>query len=279
MTSSRLPDPSSAAPQPPAAPRPVTKHARRRAWAEPRTRAWLVSGTVILLIAIGCFIEESKSWRDSKAIIDLNTPIAALISEINGFSRQGYALDATQAVCTLTFTYKGQAYAVEGSIAEQADQTGLAVVGRSVTLYIDPSDPAHRWTAATGKGSLGIQLVGFWVTIPVALLIFGIAAWQRSRVLAVWMNGRDEQCIVVDSSPSALAPLSSAVRCTAINGYDRRISTVYIPRRLMNPKPNDEIWIVFAHDRFHAALAAICFDPPTTVSTNAADPSSPGPHA
>jgi hypothetical protein len=279
MTSSNSPNPSPAPPpppvvsaveppvvsavEPPRPPRSVTKSARRRAWAEPRTRVWLLSGIVLLLIAAGCLVQESNTWRASRSILDKNTPVSAVIAAIDGVDRKGYtvSVNAADSKCTFKFTYNGQDYSVDGSIADQGDDGG-AVVGRNITLHIDPADPASRWTAVTGNTSLGIQLVGFWVTFPVAVTLLALAVWQRSRVLAIWVNGREEQCVVIDTSQSALAPLSLAVRCTPVNGFDRHVATVVIPRRVNTLRAGDEIWIIFHRDQFQSAIAAACFASP-----------------
>jgi len=221
-----------------------------------------MSSLVLLLIAVVCLVQESAAWRDSRSIIDKHTSVTAVIAAINGTDRKGYALDAAEAAgaCKLTFTFGGHDYAVMGSIGDQTDN-GLAIVGHNVTLHIDPDSPDQRWTAA-GSSSLGVQLVGFWVTLPVVLALFGVAFWQRTRYLNLWVDGRDEQCVVVDTSQSALAPLSLAVRCTPVVGYEHRVATVFVPRRVADPRPGDEIWVIFARNQFAFAIAAAAFDPP-----------------
>ena len=37
---------------PPAAPRPITKNARRRSWAEPRVRTWWLLAIVVFLVSL-----------------------------------------------------------------------------------------------------------------------------------------------------------------------------------------------------------------------------------
>jgi hypothetical protein len=271
--------------EPPPAPRPISGTARRRAWAEPRARAWLLSGLVLLLIAIGCLIQESSSWRASESILNKNTPVSAVITVIDGTDRQGFAASAAEASCRFSFTYNGHPYTVDGSIADQADESGMAVVGRTVTLHIDPADPEHRWTAVTGTTTLGLQLVGFWVTLPVSLLLLALAYWQRTRVLGIWVNGHDTPCVVVNTSQSALAPLSIAVQCTPVTGFERHVATVLVPRRIATPRAGDEIWIVFPRDKIESAIAAVCFDAPDRAAAAAPSPApspanpTPGPSA
>jgi hypothetical protein len=252
--------------EPPPVPRPITRTARRRAWAEPRTRAWLLSAIVLFIIAASCLVQESATWRSSTTILSKNTPVSAVIAAIDGTDRTGYSVSASEAKCTFKFTYNGQNYSVDGSIADQADDTGLAVVGKKLTLHIDPADPANRWTAVSGNTALAVQLVGFWVTLPIALLLFALAFWQHSRLLAIWTSGRDLVCIVVDTNQSALAPLSLSVRCTPVHGFERHVVTVVVPRRLANPRTGDELWVVFPRDKIESAIAAACFFEPDSAA-------------
>ena len=57
----------------------------------------------------------------------------------------------------------------------------VAEVLLHLAALIDPDDPDARWTAVTGDIPLGIQLVGFWVTLPVALILLALAKRLSSR--------------------------------------------------------------------------------------------------
>ena len=66
--------------------------------------------------------------------------------------------------------------------------------------------------------------------LPVIVACVLVAALIRRRLLRLWQREPARLAVVVDSRPTALAPLSRAVRCTLRDGHPRQAVTVFIPQ-------------------------------------------------
>src|SRR2546423_15682013 len=73
-----------AAHEPPAAPRPMTPLARRRAWTEPTVRVWWLIALGILLLIAAYVADRAWAWRGRNKLITDGTPVTAKIVEANG---------------------------------------------------------------------------------------------------------------------------------------------------------------------------------------------------
>jgi hypothetical protein len=78
-------------------------------------------------------------------------------------------------------------------------------------------------------------------------------------VLRIWRDGEARLAAVAERTPAALAPRSWLVRCALAEGKDRRLITVYIPRRLGTPEKGDALWLIMPPGKPDKSIAAISF--------------------
>ena len=114
--------------------------------------------------------------------------------------------------------------------------------GKKVPLYVDPNNLDH-WTDRTEISWAEDTLIGIML-LPVILLLFGIAFFNRHQTLQAWRNGPSIHASVVEIKHSATAPRSRILRMVLANYHDQRIFTTLIPTRRSGYQPGDIVWVI-----------------------------------
>ncbi len=244
-------------PAPPPVPRPLTPAARRRGWMEPRVRFWWLCGLVLMLVALNLLITHMVIWARELKIVRQGTPITATIESIGEgeFNGQGNISPDSYPV-KLTFDFNGQSYEVGPGFLE--GWTDPISPKEMVPIRIDPDDPYH-WTSLTVAPPILHALLAFLLVLPFALALLAAGIFLRLRVLRLWQTGAASPFMVDSTSQSALAPSSRVVHCKDAEGRTTRLVTVFIPRRIADPKPGDILWLIHRSDSLEHGVAAMTY--------------------
>jgi hypothetical protein len=240
--------------QPPASPRELTPAAARRAWREPRVQFWWAAALGILAAAAFVAVGETITWNDDARLLREGTKVDAVVWPSGARIKNRPV--GPQDFVTVEFTWNGQQKVLTGQRLDGRD--GQTITGEPISIYVDAKDPDH-WTARTSPPSLARMLVGAMTLALIAVLLLLVSVVRRRGVLGVWRDGEARLAAVVQAGPAALAPRSWLVRCALAEGKDRRLITVYIPRRLATPQKGDALWLIMPSGKPGKALAAMSF--------------------
>jgi hypothetical protein len=248
-------------------PRQLTPLVRRRAWTEPRVRLWWVLCLGVLGVTLVVAGRQTATWWSerqllSSGVVVEGTLVRAVTPE-NDMSVPGKNM-APDSVCTIEFEWKGRAYKVTDVLRENVEEGRPVVTGSKVTLHVDPDDP-ERWTARTHAAPLGgRQLIGVAVGAPIVAVVAVVAILKRRRMLDVWANGQAFPARVLGAGTSPVAPQSRSLRCTAADGRDKRVFTVFVPGGAVA----EEVWVVRNPDKFEPTIAAAWFERADSRNSN-----------
>jgi hypothetical protein len=235
------------------APREVTPAASRRAWHEPRVHFWWI--VAIGLLAGAAFLagQQLVAWRADVWLIRNGTKLDAVVWPA-GARVKGRPIEKDD-YAHIEFTWKGELRQLTWQ--RWTRQQG-AITGETVPIYVDPDDP-ENWTANITPPPLAKSLIGAASLVGVAIVLLLISVARRKGVLGVWRDGEARLAAVVERTPAALAPRSWLVRCALAEGNDRRLITVYIPRRLATPQKGELLWLIMPPGKPDKAIAAMSF--------------------
>lgn len=241
---------------PPAPPRPVTRLVRRRAWTEPRVRFWWMSALAMFLVGAVVCGREVLLWYHEARLIRGGLPVDAEVKIAGGYSSPGKALPP-DSVVTIEYTVKGTKYRQDGYLR---GRTRHIEVRKTVPIRVDPDDP-EDWTGRTEPAVLSRQLLGGVVAFPAFLVLLVIALMKRAAVLGTWRDGEAVAALVVETSTTAIAPRSRAVRCTPADDADNRVADVYVPPGpATSLQPGDALWLIRPPGGRGRAVAAAWFE-------------------
>ncbi len=235
-------------------PRPLTPQARRRCWTEPRVRFWWLAG-MGLLLAVGYFgtLQTHEWWRRAW-LANHGTRVEATLLDPERVLLPGKLMMADVMVL-LQFDWKGQPHSAT-TVLE--GRTQPIIIGSKLPLLVDPDNP-DNWTWHTEAPSLARELLAAWLLLPVVPLFLLVGWIIRGSLLRCWKNAEARPALVLETSQSALAPLSRAVRCTLLDNRDRRVFTVFVPSSVARFNKGDAIWLLVPSARSSVALAAVNF--------------------
>lgn len=240
----------------PPTPRPLTRLALKRSWAEPTVRFWLLVAFVLSLVCLYLLLVQTWRWSRERRLIWHGIPVSATVVEAGGEPVVGKQMPPTSSV-RLRFERDGQTVELTGYLAGRKE---YIEVGAPIPIRVDPEDP-KRWTARTEPTPLARHLVGGLLVLPAAALALLVAWIRRRKVLRVWRDGTALPVKVIELQQSALAPRSWAVRCAAEDPKDQRIYAAYVPRSLADLRRGEVLWIVRPPKAAAPALAAVAFAP------------------
>jgi hypothetical protein len=252
-----LPDsPDPLPPQPPAAPRELTPHVRRRSWSERHVRIWWLLAFTMTAIAAYYALSRYYVWAGEVALIEHGEKIQA---EIMGW---GPGMDAprnkivspTDAV-EIQYTYKGQTYRPFGVLGGRTEDILTRTL---VPIFIDPAHP-WRWTARTQPASLIHEMLSAMILLPFAIVLFALALIRRRQVLAIYRSGDAMLAQVVGVSHSAAAPLSRFLRCAVDSNPQARVVKVLLPTHKA-PDVGQPLWLIAPPNRIEQAIPAALFE-------------------
>ena len=243
-------------------PRELTKIVRRRTWTEPRVRMWWVLALGVLLITLYVVGSQGATWLSERRLINHGTAVQAMIdaahSQVVGNVTRGRPMPP-DSEAELSFDWKGARQKVRGQLPEFIEQKKNVIVGETVTLHVDPDDPG-RWTSRTKPAPLlSRQLIGVAVGLPVVLVLTALALLKQRGVSEVYRSGRTSGAMVVGLGQSAVAPRAKALRCTPVEGNDKRVFTVYLPAGTAPVAPGDVVSVLRPAESPEPAYAVAWF--------------------
>jgi hypothetical protein len=227
-------------PPPPQPPRAITKNARRRSWAEPRVRNWVLMAVVIFLIALWFVgLRIYASWSD-RWLIKHGVRVEADIIDVDGNTLKKLYEPELNLPFHMSFRMPdGRFHMVNERLKAQRQAIGP---GKKVPLYVDPNNLNH-WTDRVEISWLEDSLVGI-LLLPTFFLLLGVALFNRMKILQAWENGHAIHASVVEIKQSATAPMSRVLRMVLGHYHDQRIFTTLIPTRLARYQPGDVVWVI-----------------------------------
>ena len=242
-------------PAPDYPPRVITPRVRQRAWAEPRVRAVATAAVVTLLVGAYFVASRYVQWRREAWLVTRGERVDAVVTEAGGILLANKVVPPETPV-TLEYGVGGKKYTVQGTLKGRKEHI---VTGGTVPIRVDPADP-ETWTSLPAPRPLRLELLGGVIVLPFAVLL-GIVAWLlQRRVLRLWRDGDATAAVVIDSRHTAVAPRTHLVRCTPVDGADRRLFEAYLPRGAARPRDGDAVWLVTAPGASARAVAASWFD-------------------
>jgi len=233
-------------------PREMTPFVRRRAWADPRVRAWWLLAVVLLILAAYLGVEQYIDWSRLNRAVTSGMTVPAIIDAVDGDGRKGKSVSAGAPV-SLSYEYQGKSFHQDGTLS---GLTVAARVGDSVPLHIDPADP-NNWTARNDVPSFGVALVGAILVLPVAIIAGLIALGSRAGLLKTYVNGTAFDAVVTGNKQTPLAPRSRSIKCAL--GQGGRVIEVFVPPALASLAPGDAVQVILP-SRSGKPLAASWFE-------------------
>jgi hypothetical protein len=242
-------------PGPPAPPRAVTVVVRRRSWIEPRVRFWWLAAAVIFGVAAYFSIDRVLDWMEVVHLVRSGTAVTATITRIGDESSGGRANISPDNEVYLHFTLQDSPYDVSGYLEGREKPISLQ---DQLQIRVDPADPS-RWTYLTEPPPIWHQFLVVSLLLPIAAAALGVSLVLRRQMLRTWSEGKAQPYVVIDIGQTALAPLSLVVRCSALEGRDQRLVSVFIPRKAGQVRKGDPLWLVHPPGKPAAALAVLAY--------------------
>jgi hypothetical protein len=243
----------------PPIPRPVTRRASWRAWAEPAVQVWWKSALVVAIVMIYVTTLQVRQHLVRNKLLEHGIPVKAQIVYLNYRRLEQGAYQARRDI-ELPTTLKqvegtmpnGQPFEWSGMLPKTE---GLAHLGSFMDLRVDPADYTH-WVEVGQTRTLADEFTAMFLLLPVVILLLGIAQWQRVRALRVWRSGKLREAVVVDCRHSATAPRSRVCRYTFADGDDRRVFHTLYPTKYGVPQRGDVLHMIVAPDRPNSGIIA-----------------------
>jgi len=245
-------------PSPPPPPRALTPRALRRSLVEPRVRFWWATALVLLAAAVFFLVLYSSKWYEELKIVQHGTSITATVHRVGDSEVNGVGNLPPDYPVVLQFDFNDVQYTVSGYLEGRKESISPK---QKVPIKIDPDDP-NQWTYLTESPPIweseAVLSAGLMAPFVAAA---ALVSWLlRRRVLATWQTGTANLFMVEGTTQTALAPSSRAVRCRPLEGRDHRLVSVFIPRRVADPKVGELLWLIHPPGKPAAALAAIAYE-------------------
>ena len=240
-------------PGPPAPPRVVTQVVRRRSWIEPRVRFWWLAAAAICAVAIYLGVYLVLHWLEDVRLVNNGTPVTATITRIGDSGARGNASPDNDV--ELSFSFHDVQNEVDGYLVGRDKPISLQ---DQVQIRIDPNDPT-KWTYLTQPPDIWRQFFVVALILPVAAAAIIVSIVLRRRILSTWAEGTAQPFVIVSTGQTALAPGSLMVRCTALDGRDQRLVSVFIPRKFGPLNRGEPVWLIHPPGKPAAALAVLAY--------------------
>lgn len=247
-------NPNGFAPPPAGPPRPVTPRVRRRAWAEPRVRAFAAAAAAALLVCAYFVASRYLEWRREAWLVSQGLRVNAVVAEAGGITLPNKVVPPATPV-TLEYEAAGRKVSVRGTLKGRKEHI---MTGGTVPIRVHP-DHAETWTSLTEPRPLRMELLGALIVLPFALVLGGIAWLLHRRVLGLWRDGVATPAVVIDSRHTAIAPRTHLVRCTPADPDDNRLLEAHLPAHVPRPERGEPLWLVTRPGASARAVAAQWF--------------------
>jgi hypothetical protein len=218
-----------------------------------------VAGLILGLVSLSFCLTELRAWYRESRLIRKGTAVQARVEEVEGLTVAGKTRNLRpETPFRLSFPWNDDRREVMGRGEDLGGRSQLTT-GDTITLRVDPKNP-DRWTARDQPSSLlGRIWWGLLIPLPIMFVLLVVSVARRSAVLRAWRGGEAVAALVVETRQSAVAPLSTVVRCTPADESDNRVLTVYVPRRFGRPRHGDPLWLLVPAGKSEGAVAAAWF--------------------
>jgi hypothetical protein len=240
----------------PPTPRPVTKRASARSWAELTVQKWWKSALLVAVVMLGVTFGQLREYMRTQALVKNGLPVKAQVVELvdRKIGTGSYhPMRDVELPARLTGTLpNGDPWEFKGMLPKAEGFVGL---GEFMDLRVDPNDHSN-WIEVGKTPSLSQQFIAVYLLLPVVVLLLAYAQWQRMKMLKVWKRGRLREAIVVDSKHSALSPRSRICRYTIAEGDDRRVFTTLYPTKHGIPERGHVLDMIVLPDQPERGIVA-----------------------
>jgi hypothetical protein len=233
-------------------PRPPTPLAVRRSWTDPGTRVWWILAGLILLMCAALIVDRVWLWVQENQLIRNGTVVTAEIVEANTGSTVPHQLVEMDEMISVQFNWKGQQ---QTAVGYPRDRTQHYLINQKLNIRVDPNDPT-TWTDLTQNEPLMLTLFVGLMILPIPPVLVLIAALKRKQIWKTWQTGDGVVAVVAERRQTPVAPGAYAVRCSMRDSRDRRLFTVYLPRRGGDVAKDDLIWLIVPKEKKARPLAA-----------------------
>jgi hypothetical protein len=223
----------------PPTPRPVTRRALLRSWAEPSVQMWWKSAVVVALVMTYVTVIQVREYMRRRYLLEHGLPVKVIVQELNdrkvGTGSYHPMRDVELYVKLVGVLPDGSPFEYRGMLPKAE---GFAELGGQLELRVDPNNHA-RWVEVGKQRPLRHEFMAVFLLMPLIVILLAIARWQRMKVLNVWRHGKLRDAIVVDSRHSSMAPRSRVCRYTIPDGEDRRVFQTLYPSKHGVPQRGD----------------------------------------
>jgi hypothetical protein len=259
---------------PPAPPRALTPHARRRSWNELPVRVWVVLAVAVAIVTAYFTVATIISGWELRWLLSKGTRINATVYEINDSKDVSKVYNRSDPLRVwIKFELPGQPKVfVEGMLQQLADPTQRIRVGDPIEIRVDPHnygpiDPigkpgfmqVYTWTDRTDPRPWHEEFVVVLLLVPLFVLVAAIALWRRRGVMNVWRDGQAAVARVIGQRHTAIAPRSRVVRFALQDSDDRRVFTTLHPSKDL-PAAGELMWVVYPPNNPARAIVAKLYE-------------------
>ena len=235
--------------------RPVTPRVRRRIWAEPVVRGWLLLTIGLVIAALVIAVSSTLEWIRETHVVRNGVRIQAMAWHAGSRHVKGMSL-ANGAQLEIEYDYNGTKYRATGVLYN----TGAQYISQTpFDIRIDPENPAI-WTNRIDVPPMVEKMMGVGIMLAVAMVCAMVTLLLRMRQIALWVHGDLVSARIIRRSQSALAPNSVALSCAVRVGKTERPVIVYVPQSKAPSEQAQSIDLVVSHDRLRA-LAVVNYYP------------------
>ncbi len=235
--------------------RPVTPTARRRTWAEPIVRSWLLLTIALLIASSVMAVSSTLQWIRETHVVRNGVTIQAMAWHAGSRHVKGMTLPMG-AQLDIEYEYNGTTYKTTGVLYN----TGAQYVSQTpFDIRIDPENPTI-WTNRTNVPPMVEKMMGVGIMLAVAIVCAAVTLLLRMRLIALWVNGDLVNARIIRQGQSALAPNSTVLSCAVRVGKSERPVIVYVPQSRVPSEQAQTIDLVVSYDRSRA-LAVINYYP------------------
>ena len=242
----------------PAVPRPVTSRAARRSWAEGHVRFWWTSGIAVLLVAAYIAASGVREELKLRRLLRVGVDVTATAFRVKGVTHSDNPNFKVQRDQSIPVDFRAtfpDGREVEFGGYLPVSESYIAV-DQPVRLRVDPSDPSNFTEVSDPRSWWHVTGVALFIVLPVAAVLFAVAAWRRRAMLKVWRNGMVAEGTVVEVRHPAAAPRSRVVRYSVNNSADRRVFKTLYPIRAGVPQKGQTLFLLLLPERPQDAIVA-----------------------
>jgi hypothetical protein len=226
----------------------VTDKVRKRTWAEPLTRSWLLATAALLLASVFMAVRAAREWTEESHVVRNGVVVQALAWHAGSNRVPQQTLTSTSRV-DMEYQYQGKTYRPTNQLLYKTAVEYVSM--KPFDIRIDPENPGI-WTNRTDAPPLIEKMMGVVIVLAVVVTCAVVALILRQRSMSLWVNGDQVSARIIRQGQSALAPQSVVLRCAMRDGKIERLVNVYVPQKSAPSEATQTIQLVVSLDRSRA---------------------------